>query len=165
MSPNTHTHTRTHTAARAPLAFCWETACPPTSITLAPFPGNQELAQRARGAASPAMSGSPFIGFSRDHPGVEEISVHCSRTSKEGVGDELGMWSVCLSVGGGLTCLPASPRRKQGPPDSPLQPRSGRQQLPRGSSSLKIKTAVQSAERRPGGGLGSCCWLNSELSS
>lgn len=51
------------------------------------------------------MSGSPFIGFSRDHPGVEDISVRCSRMGKEGVSDELGVWSVCLWEVGLLASL------------------------------------------------------------
>lgn len=115
-------------------------------MPLTSFPGNQERLRELGEPPPLRCLGLPLQG-SPETTLREETFVHCTRTGKESVGDKLGAQSVrpsvCLSV-----CLwevvllasPAPPSQKQGPPNSALQPRSGHQQLLRGSSSLKVKT-------------------------
>ena len=111
-------------------------------MPLTPFPRNQERLRELGELPPLRCVGLPLQG-SPETTLREETFVHCTRTGKESVGDKLGAQSVGPSV-----CLwevvllasPAPPSQKQGPPNSALQPRSGHQQLLRGSSSLKVRT-------------------------
>ena len=111
-------------------------------MPLTPFPRNQERLRELGELPPLRCLGLPLQG-SPETTLREETFVHCTRTGKESVGDKLGAQSVRQSV-----CLwevvllasPATPSQKQGPPNSALQPRSGHQQLLRGSSSLKVRT-------------------------
>lgn len=101
---------------------------------MGPFPESSPSPE-ARGAASAMLAGSrvtpssSFKGFSRDPLGWRRFLFTAARLARTIWGIS---WthsqSVCLREIGHPPAL--SPALDSSPPDSPVQPRSGRQQLP-----------------------------------
>lgn len=89
-------------------------------MPLTPFSGKQEPLRELGEPPPLRCLGLPLQGSPKTTL-REETFVHCTRTGKESVGDKLGAQSihlsVCLSVGGGLTRLPSSPKSEAGPPE------------------------------------------------
>ena len=108
----------THTSCLHHLACLGETGGPPASVPWTLFPGNQDRLCELGEPPPLRCLGLPLQG-SPETTLREETFVHCTRTGKEGGGDKLGTQSVCLSVclsvRGGLTYLPSSPKSEAGP--------------------------------------------------